>query len=99
MESLLVISSSGRVTRSITRHLAARFVTGWSSRHSDAQILARDVGTRPPPAVNQAWIAAAFTPPAERTPAMRDILALSDSLIDEIIRSDAIVIGDRKSTR
>jgi FMN-dependent NADH-azoreductase len=87
MKSLLVINSSGRSTRSITRQLTARFVAAWGSRYLGGEILTRDVGANPPPPVNEAWIAAAFTPPAERT------RALSDALIDEIIRAEAMVLG------
>jgi FMN-dependent NADH-azoreductase len=93
MKSLLVINSSGRKARSITRHLTARFVTAWSARNSRAEIFTRDVGANPPPPVDEAWIAAAFAQPAERTSAMHNALALSDALIDEIIRAEAIVIG------
>jgi FMN-dependent NADH-azoreductase len=93
MKSLLVINSSGRHTRSITRHLTARFVAAWSARNLGAQIFTRDVGTNPPPPVDELWIAAAFAQPAERTSAMNDALALSDALIDEIIWAKAIVLG------
>jgi len=93
MKSLLVIHSSGRNTRSITRRLTARFVAAWSARNSGAEIFTRDIGANPPPPVDEAWIAAAFTLPAERGPAMQDALALSDTLIDEIIRADAVVLG------
>lgn len=93
MNTLLVINSSGRVTRSITRHLATRFVNGWKARHPGAEIRTRDVGLHPPSPVNEQWIAAAFAADAERTPGMRETLALSDVLIDEIIAADAIVLG------
>ncbi len=93
MKSLLVINASGRVTRSITRQLTARFVEGWRSRHPGAEILDRDVGVNPPAPVDEAWISAAFAQPAERTPAMLEALALTELLIDEIIRTEAIVLG------
>jgi FMN-dependent NADH-azoreductase len=93
MKSLLVINSSGRHTRSITRQLTNRFVAAWSARNPGAEIFTRDVGTNPPLPVDEAWIAAAFTQPAERTSAMNDALALSDALVDEIIRAEAIVLG------
>lgn len=93
MKTLLVINSSGRVTRSITRQLTTRFENGWKSHRSDAEIISRDVGLNPPPSVNEGWIAAAFEAPEKRTPAMREALALSDTLIDEIIAADAIVLG------
>jgi len=93
MKTLLVINSSGRITRSITRHLTTRFAEGWKSRHPGGEIRSRDVGMNPPPPANEGWIAAAFAASTERTPAMREALALSDTLIDEIIAADAIVLG------
>jgi Acyl carrier protein phosphodiesterase len=93
MKTLLVVHSSGRVTRSITRRLAHRFIRAWSAANPDGAVLERDVGLHPPPTVNEAWITAAFTPPDRRTPAMREALRESDALLDEIDRADAIVIG------
>jgi FMN-dependent NADH-azoreductase len=93
MKSLLVINSSGRVTRSITRHLTARFAAGWSSLNPDGEIVCRDVGLNPPPPVNEAWIAAAFCDPATQSSAMREAIRLSETLIDEVAGADAIVFG------
>lgn len=93
MNTLLVVHSSGRVTRSITRHLARRFTRTWSAANPDGTIIERDVGLHPPHTVNEAWIAAAFAPPERRTPEMREALRESDTLLDEIERADAIVIG------
>lgn len=47
----------------------------------------------PPPPVDESWIAAAFAAPTERTPAMHDALALSETLINEIVTADAIILG------
>lgn len=93
MNTLLMVHSSGRVTRSITRRLAARFERAWSAAQSDGTVIHRDVGLHPPTPVNEAWIAAAFAEPARRTPAMQEALRESDTLLDEIDRADAIVIG------
>lgn len=92
METLLVINSSARVTRSITRRLTARFADGWKANHPGGEIISRDVGLNPPPPVDESWIAAAFAAPAERTPAMH-ALGLSETLINEIVTADAIVLG------
>ncbi len=93
MKTLLVIDSSGRRTRSITRHLTARFAAGWSALYPSAEILSRDVGLTPPPPVNEKWIAAAFSDPAAHTKEMAEALALSETFIDEITQAQAIVIG------
>lgn len=93
MKTLLVINSSGRVTRSITRQLTTRFADGWISLYCGAEIRSCDVGLNPPPPVNERWIAAAFAAPTERTSVMHEALALSDAMLDEIIAADAIVLG------
>jgi FMN-dependent NADH-azoreductase len=93
MNTLLVVHSSGRVTRSITRRLTDRFTRVWAAAHPAGTIVHRDVGLHPPSTVNEAWIAAAFASPERRTPEMREALRESDLLLDEIERADAIVLG------
>ena len=93
MNSLLVINASGRVTRSITRHLTARFAAGWTSRLSGAEVLARDIGVDPPPVVDEKWICAEFAAPTERTAEMQQSLALSEVLIDELFKAEVVVLG------
>jgi FMN-dependent NADH-azoreductase len=93
MNSLLVINASARTTRSITRHLTARFAMAWSARHPEAEIIDRDLGARPVPPISQDWIASAFSDPAEHTPGMREALALSEALIEEIFRASAVIVG------
>ena len=93
MNSLLLINASARTTRSITRSLTARFAAAWLARQPEGEIIDRDLGTHPVPPISHDWIASAFTDPAEHTPAMQEALALSESLIDEIFRASAIVMG------
>ncbi len=88
-----MINASGRVTRSVTRQLTARFADGWRARQPSAEIIARDVGVHPPLPVDEAWIAAAFATSESRSAEMQEALALSDALSDEIVRADAIVLG------
>jgi FMN-dependent NADH-azoreductase len=93
MNTLLVVNSSGRVTRSVTRRLAERFVRSWTAGHPAGSVIQRDVGLHPPRPVNEDWIAAAFASPDNRTPEMQEALRESDLLLDEITRADAIVIA------
>ncbi len=93
MNSLLVINSSARTTRSITRQLTARFAAAWIKRHPDSEVIDRDLGAQPVPPISHDWIAAAFADPAGHTPEMRAALAVSDALIDEHFRATAIVVG------
>ncbi|HEX2101660.1 MAG TPA: NAD(P)H-dependent oxidoreductase [Candidatus Synoicihabitans sp.] len=93
MNSLLIVHSSGRVTRSITRRLADRFAATWSAANPHGTIVHRDVGLHPPSTVSESWIAAAFADPASRTSAMHDALRESERLLDEVEHADGIVIG------
>lgn len=93
METLLLIKSSARVARSVTRHLTAHFAAAWTARHPQGEILSREVGLNPPPFINEAWISAAFTDASEQTPAMRETLATSEALVEELFRASAVVIG------
>ena len=56
---LLQIDASARRGRSLTRQLTNAFVAQWLYRQPDTVVTRRDVGAEPPPAVSEAWIAAA----------------------------------------
>lgn len=93
MKTLLVLNASGRVTRSITRHLTSRFAESWRNTNPGGRVIQRDPGLNPPPPVNESWIAAAFADPAERSDAANDALRASDALIDEIVAADTVLLG------
>ena len=93
MKTILRIDVSARTKRSLTRGLSQRFIEKWLKQRSTDEIVQRDIGLEPPPAVNEDWIAAAFTPEEKRTKAQQDVLKLSDSLIAEVERADIIVLA------
>jgi FMN-dependent NADH-azoreductase len=90
--NLLRIDASPRRS-SHTRRLADEFVGAWRARHPDATVVHRDVARDPIPHVSEAWIAAAFKQPAERTPAEAAALALSEVLTDELLAARRLVIA------
>ena len=93
MTTILRIDASPRRARSLSRRLADRFVDTWLSARPGDRVIARDVGLEPPPAVSEAWIAAAFTPEVERDATQRALLTLSDMLIDELAAADVILMA------
>jgi FMN-dependent NADH-azoreductase len=93
METLLLINSSARAARSVTRHLTARFASAWIARHPKGEIISCDVGLNPPPFVNEAWISAAFADASKQTSATSETLAPSEALIEDLFRASAVVIG------
>lgn len=93
MKQLLVVDSSARVSRSLSRALTERAVDRFRSHCPDARIVHRDVGRWPVPALDEAWIAAAFAPPGARSAIDDRALAASEELVDELVSADAVVMG------
>lgn len=89
--TILRVDASARMSRSITRDLADRFVAQWRQHRPADEVMRRDVGLAPPPAVTEHWIAAAFAD--ERNAEQNALLRLSDELIDEVVRADVLVIA------
>jgi len=93
MPTILRVDASPRSERSLTRALADAFVDRWTSARPEDTVVGRDVGRAPPPAITEAWIAAAFADPGHRTPEQAERLALSDRLIDELEAADILVVA------
>jgi FMN-dependent NADH-azoreductase len=94
MPTLLRIDASAQLEeRSLTRHLTGVFTRTFLTNVPDTRVIDRDVGLNPVPAIDHKFIHAAFTPTEDREPWMNERLALSDTLIDEVIAADILVIG------
>ena len=76
-----------------SRNLSQRFVSQWLARRGQDNLTYRDIGQNPPSFINHDWIASSFTPEQQREPWMRETLAESDQLVDELIAADVLVIG------
>ena len=93
MSHLLVIEASPRGASSVSRSMAAQFVADWHSAHPDGRVVRRDLNETALPFTDAAWLAAYFTAPSGQSDAMRATLALSDTLVAELLQADAIVIA------
>jgi len=100
MTHLLHLDASARpglagkdVHGSHSRNLSQRFVSQWLSRNTQDSVTYRDIGQNPPSFIDHDWIASAFTPVERRELWMKDALAESDQLVDELIAADVLVIG------
>ncbi|TXL73342.1 FMN-dependent NADH-azoreductase [Vineibacter terrae] len=94
MATLLRIDASAQLEdRSLTRKLTGIFTEEFLKAAPDTEIIVRDVGYEPIPAIDHRFIHAAFTPPHARERWMRERLALSDRLVDEVEEADIIVMG------
>lgn len=93
MTKLLILNSSGRIDRSITRQLTAEFRRQWQAAVPTTEVIERDLIAEPPAFVNGPWVAAAFSDPGQHTPQMQRAIAPSDQLVDELMSADHVVIG------
>lgn len=91
--TILRIDASARTGRSITRDLADRFEWAWGAARPEDRFIKRDFVLEPPPHIDQAFIAAAFTPPADRTESDLAALAYSDAAIAEVKAADLILLA------
>jgi len=92
IKTILQINASARKAGSVTRELTETLVTRLLDKSADAMVISRDV-SQGLPFLDEDWVGATFTDPAERSAEQRMKLALSDTLVNELKAADTIVIG------
>ena len=92
-KTLLEVDSSPLGERSISRHLTREFVQNWKAANPDGRVLTRDLNATTIAPIDAAWIGASYTPEEKLTAEQRDLLTLSNTLIDELKAADEYVIG------
>lgn len=90
--TVLKVDSSARREGSVTRRLADRAIAELGEGGTKVSTIIRDVAAGLP-VVDEAWVAANFTDPAERTAEQKARLALSDTLVAEVKAADVLLIG------
>ncbi|HAD86499.1 MAG TPA: ACP phosphodiesterase [Rhodospirillaceae bacterium] len=93
MSNILRIDASVRQARSLTRMMSDLFLKKWRETGSIPNVIRRDVGLNPPPAISEDWVAAAFTPLEQRSPEQCALLKTSDGFIEEVEQADIILIA------
>lgn len=89
---LLRVDSSAR-RNSVSRQLTGRFVEAWQAEHPRGEVIERDLATTPIHPITDEWVQAIYSHPANLTDEQKQVLRLSDTLIDELRQADTIVIG------
>jgi FMN-dependent NADH-azoreductase len=93
MATLLHIDSSPSGENSISRALSKEFVQNWAAGNPNAKIVTRDLYAGSIPPVAAPWIMSIYAPEAARTPEQKELIKLSDVLVDELLSADVIVLG------
>ena len=93
MTHLLAITSSPKAEGSVSNALVQDFIENWISADLKTDVTRRDVGLTPPPHLDGATIGSIYTPPDQRDDSAQHLIALSDTLVEELEAADVIVIG------
>lgn len=89
---LLRVDSSAR-RNSVSRQLTGRFAEAWQHEHPDGTVIERDLATTALPHISDEWVQAIHTSPENLTAEQKQLLQLSDTLVEELVEADTIVIG------
>lgn len=90
---LLEVQSSARQAGSISRLLSQEFIETWKNYHPAIERKQRDVGNKPPAHITELWTKANYLEPEQRTPEMIATLDESESLIEELLWADYLLLG------
>lgn len=93
MTTILHIDSSVRSSGSLTRQLGGEFIAKLQAAHPAARVVTRDLAASPVPHLTEQVIGAFFTPAEQRSAAQAQAVQTSDTLVDELLAADTIVIG------
>jgi FMN-dependent NADH-azoreductase len=89
---LLRIDSSAR-RQSVSRHLTGHFAEAWQQAHPEGPVIERDLAATSLPLITDEWTQAVHSDPAGHTSEQKRAIEVSDTLIDELVQADVIVIG------
>ncbi|MEP3245266.1 MAG: NAD(P)H-dependent oxidoreductase [Sneathiella sp.] len=93
MKNLLVISSSPNLSASISKELIDYFADALSGGRRDISVRQRDLGKTPPPHLTEKTYSSFYTPTDQLSADLKDVIALSDELVAELLDADTIIIG------
>ncbi len=93
MTQVLHLSSSIFGENSKSNRLAATFVDRLQAQGAGVNVTRRDLAADAVPHLSAVAFQAFSTPAEDRTPEQQQLTALSDALVEELQRSDTIVLG------
>lgn len=93
MKTLLHIKTSLNGETGQSTILSNEFVDRWRETHPDGRVIVRDLAANPVPHLDGERFGAFLTPADKRSEAQQQIVAYSDTLIEELQQATAIVIG------
>ncbi len=92
MARLLHVDSSALSAGSVSKEIADTFRKTWQEAHPGGEVVHRDLGREPVPALGEAGLHAAFVPSEQHTPEQAAAFALRTELVDEVLAADAYLL-------
>jgi len=92
MSQILLITSSPR-TESYSSKVARSLAEKLAARAPGSKVVVRDLTSEPLPHIDDSFAAARNLPPEKLTPVQRAAMALSDTLLEELLGADTIIIA------
>jgi FMN-dependent NADH-azoreductase len=93
MSKILLITSSPRGTASHSTQVARSLAEKLSSGSSSSTIIVRDLARQPLPHVDDSFARTRDTPADRLTASQKAVLELSDTLVEELLAADVIIIA------
>ena len=93
MSQILLVTTSPRGAESYSNQIAQALVAKLQAAAPGARLVTRNVATAPLPHVGEDYVVGRMLPVEERTAAQAGAVALSDTVIAELLASDTIVIA------
>ena len=91
--TLLHLDSSMRHEGSRSRALSAHFAAAWQQANPDGPVVYRDLAADQIPHLDLTAFSANFVADNDRTAAQREARKLTETLANELLRADEVVIG------
>jgi FMN-dependent NADH-azoreductase len=92
MSHILLITSSPRL-ESYSTKVAQSLAEQLASRAPNSTVIVRDLTRQPLPHIDDSFAAGRNLPVDKLTPAQKNVLALSDKLLEELFAADSIIIA------
>lgn len=93
MKQILHVTSSPRGNASYSNRVAAQVVDELVEAHPGARVVIRDLARDPLPHIDENFSTGAYLADTDRTAGQQASIAQSDTLIDELLAADIVVIA------
>lgn len=93
MKKILVIHASPNGAGSTSRQVTQKVIDQLKAKHSQVEVIERDLDKNPPGHITGAHVGAYYTPAEQLTAEQKNLLQASDGYITDLLAADILVIG------